>query len=79
MRNLVNNLFTPILAKKYTMAKTKLRYPFKTMKVGESFNVQKEKVQMVRNALAAFVQDSEPSWNFTIRNIDGKHSCIRLK
>jgi hypothetical protein len=62
------------------MAKTKKpRYPFKTMKVSDSFPVNADKVQQVRNALAAFVQDSEPSWNFTIRNIDGKHSCIRLK
>ena len=61
------------------MAQKKPRYPFKNMSVGESFKINKDKVQMVRNAVASFTQDSEPEWVFSIKNVDGKYICIRLK
>jgi hypothetical protein len=60
------------------MAQKKPRYPFKNMSVGESFKINKD-IQQVRNAVAAFTKDSEPEWVFSIKNVDGKYICIRLK
>lgn len=61
------------------MAKQKTRYPFKNMKVGDTFKVEKEKSQLVRNAVNHFVKDCEPDWLFTIRTKGDSLLCERLK
>ncbi len=60
------------------MAKSKTRYPFKTMNVGDTFPVKKEDEQKVRNAASHFTKDAEPEWIFKISSTGRAFVCTRL-
>lgn len=60
------------------MAKSKPRYPFKTMTVGgKSFSVPVTDKQKLKNAASNFVKDSEPDWKFKVIDMGSEITCFR--
>lgn len=54
------------------MPKSKTRYPFKEMEVGDSiFFAELSRATSARVSAAQFTQKHEPTWKFTLKRVDG--------
>lgn len=72
-----HNIPMPNLRSSAKLGQTK--YPFATMKVGDSFEVHPEKRHSVNTLAKKYGDQQKPKKAFTVRKKDGSLHCWRIK
>lgn len=61
-------------------APKKMKYPFRTMDVGESFALPAKKADNCRNAANLYCRRNEPTWKFSVSKVsDEEYRCWRIE